>query len=752
MREAIDLSIIYAYFNTPKEILDSVKSIPPAAGNISYEVIIIDNNSTKSLPEEISEFNFVTTVKNEKNFGYGRALNIGAKYAKGKILLFVNPDTIFKRKSINILYSELQENNKVGICGPQLLSEKENILQNISSFPTFIKSIVIFSFLKSLPIFKKITDRYYLKDVAKNVSRAVETVGGACLMIRKPIFQKLKGFDERFFLYFEEDDLCFRVRKQGYGVIYQPKAKVIHLIARSHGDEDEIELFFEKSRFKFFVKYFGFFRGFLLEIALRLLKTSSIFLILILSFSLFLNLYRINSDMMFIGDMGRDFLVARDMVINGNIPLIGIPSSVVWLHQGPLSIYIIGLALLIGKFNPVAPAVTYGLLGVLSTFFIYKLGKLYFNRKIGLISSIFFATSPLVLVNERMPYHTAPIPLFSILFFYILLKIIKGNVKLLPILLLLLGLLLQLELSNAVLIFILIIALLLFRPTFSIRTKIAGSIVFLFGILPFLLYDISHKFIQTGGFSLWVLNRIRLFFGLTKSGNSTFTHLPSAIRTIMDQVAGILFPASLWIVLGLVILMMVVIYRKRIEILNLKNKGLVLLLMWVIVPLIGYSVHAAPGTAYFPLIFGGISILVSYSIFIFSKKSIVITLTFISLCFFNGFYTISNNYFLNTESGMHTLPPSSYNFGPTFKIREQVADFIVTDSKGVSFQLKKGGFLSALKTGIDNYIYLIFWKKGNLSENGSIVYTIYDGQKDIKNLKAIVYHNQYVWVTKNEKK
>lgn len=750
MKKTISLSIVYAYFNTPKEILDSVRSIPSAAGNIPYEVIIVDNNSTKLLPEKIHKFNFVKIIKNERNFGYGKALNMGAGFAKGEILLFVNPDTVFEEKSIGILYAELLENNKTGICGPQLVSGEGSTLQSISLFPTFFNSIIIFSFLRSFSIFKKNIDKYYLKDFAKNTPRAVETVGGACFMIRKFLFQKVKGFDERFFLYFEEDDLCFRVRKQGYGIIYQPKARVIHLVARSQENKEKIELLFEESRLKFFVKYFGLLRGFLLEIILRLLKRSSIILSLILVFSLFLNLYRINSEMMFIGDMGRDLLVARDMVINGNIPLVGIPSSVVWLHQGPLSIYIIGLALIMGKFNPVAPAIAYALLGALATFFIYKLGKLYFNRKVGLISSLFFATSPLILVNERMPYHTAPIPFFSILFFYILFKILSGSVRLLPVLLLLLGLLLQLELSNAVLIFILTIVLLLFRPAFSIRTKILGLVSFLLGILPFLLYDISHKFIQTGGFFLWVLNRTRLFFGLTQSGNSTFAHLPSAIQTITDQIVGILFPASPWIALSLVFLAIIVVYGRKVEVFNLKNKGLVLLLVWVIVSLIGYSVHAAPGTAYFPLIFGGISILISYSIFIFSKRFSVIYLAFILLSFFNGFYTVSNSYFLNTESGIHTLPPSSYNFGPSFKVREQIADFIVTDSMGIPFQLKKGGFLSTLKTGIDNYIYLILWKKGNLSENSAIIYTIYDGKKDIKNLNSIVYHNQYVWVTKNE--
>jgi 4-amino-4-deoxy-L-arabinose transferase-like glycosyltransferase len=160
--------------------------------------------------------------------------------------------------------------------------------------------------------------------------------------------------------------------------------------------------------------------------------------------------------MMFFGDFGRDFLAARDMLMSGVVPLVGIPSSVVWLHQGPLSIYLIAISLWVGTFNPSAPAYLYAGFGVITTYLVFKTGSELFDRKVGILSAIFFTMSPLVLVNVRMPYHTAPIPFFSSIFLIFLWGFLKE--KKYPFLLgVSVGLLLLLELSNAVLVPLLII-------------------------------------------------------------------------------------------------------------------------------------------------------------------------------------------------------------------------------------------------------------------------------------------------------
>ncbi len=744
------LSIIYVYYNTPDELKKSFNSLKNAAGEVSYEVIIIDNNSFRSIPSSVITSRKVTIVRNSSNRGYGSALNQGAKKSLGSTLLFVNPDTIFKTNSVKTLYNTLLKDKKIGICGPQLLSEDEMNTQNISAFPSFLNSLVVYSFLRFLPFFHRYYDQYHLMNLDRDVKQKVDVIGGACMMIKKSLFDKVGNFDERFFMYFEESDICHRVRSAGYYNMYIPQAKVIHLIGRSELNKEKIEEYFEESRYKYFKKYFGFVRGSLLELVLRVSKTRSLILLSILGVSIFMNFFRIHADMMFIGDMGRDYLAARDMILNRSIPLVGIPSSVVWLHQGPLSVYIIGISFLLSSFNPVAPAMAYALIGVLATFWMYKLGKLLFNTQVGFLSALFFATSPLVVINERMPYHTAAIPFFSIVFFYVMWLVLKGKEKLLPVLMFLLGILLQFELSNGVLVFMLLIVWFLFRPIFSKKVKVQAWGGFILGILPFILYDLTHRLTQTIGFPLWVINRIRLFFGLTQSGNSTTAHLFSALQTNFDQVSMMLFPASSWVVLILLLVVLMMLFRKRYEIKQLKSNSLSIVLLWVFTPLIGFSVHAAPGTAYFPLLFGGVILMTVYSVQKLISRWRFLMVFFVGLMVFNGMYTIHNNYFLNTYDGVHAMPPRGYNFGPNFEVREDVVKFIMNDSGGSSFRLEAGGFLSTMKTAVDNYSYLILLKGGMLSEESTTVYTIYEDFKDIKSQDALVYSNPYVWIMKNE--
>src|SRR5581483_4830463 len=159
-----------------------------------------------------------------------------------------------------------------------------------------------------------------------------------------------------------------------------------------------------------------------------------------------------------------------------------------------------------------------------------------------------YATSPLVIINTRMPYHTASIPLWTCLFFYLFYKGIQENNKMIPWAFFVLGLLMQVELSNGVVFFIVCVLYLLYRPKLPKSLVVKSLVSFLLGILPFIMYDITHRFVQTLGLPLWVFNRIRLFFGLTISHNSTTIYAPQAINRISTQIAEMIFPASILVV------------------------------------------------------------------------------------------------------------------------------------------------------------------------------------------------------------
>lgn len=749
----VQLSIIYVYYNTPDEILDSIYSIKNAIGNIAYEIIIVDNNSYFPLPPEIKRDKRVTVIKNKINAGFGKGMNIGFKKSKGAYILLSNPDVLFTKKSISEMLSVMKQKSKTGIVGPRYTDSRGKRLRSFSGFPFLPGAVFSFSILNKIFPNNPFSARYWLSELDIGKEQEVDVVGGACMMIRSDLFEKVGGFDENFFMYFEESDLCLRIKKLGYKIVYYPKSEIVHLVGRSLTDKGKIEQYFESSRLYFFKKYHGLFAAYLGESLIRLIKPKSLFLVGILSFSTFMNLYKINDLMLFFGDAARDYLAARDMILTGVIPLVGIPSSVVWLHQGPLSIYLIGIAFLFSSFNPVAPGVFYALLGVVGVYLVYKLGQYYFNSSVGLLSAFFYATSPLVIINARMPYHTSSIPFFASLFFILLYRVISGEKKLLFIISLIYGLLLQVELSNIVLLPVILFVYLVSRKSIKFKDILFALLGFFIGTLPFILYDLKNHFVYSVGFPLWVLNRIRLFLGIAANRNGTIYHLPSGLETIVQQMSAVIFPSSILIFSLLVLFVIYQLIANRKVFMEdniIKNKKNIILL-WVVVPLFAYSIHASPGTAYFPLLFPAISLLIGFVVYNTSRKHKFIILVFFLLCFYNSFIMFKNDFFVTTYNKSNPLPPFSYNLGSSWVLSDEIVNEIIRDSDSRSFSIKGGGFFGTVATGVDTYKYLALWKRAKFDENAKLTYLIFDKTEKIPKLQKI-FENKFTVVIKYEKK
>ncbi len=747
----ISISLIYVYYNTPCELAVSIESVNRAVGKYKYEIIIVDNASAKKIPIEIFKKK-IRMITNEVNVGFGAAVNQAAKIAKGEYLLIVNPDVLFHKDTIRKMIETLEQNKKIGIIGPKYLDGNGEVIPSVSGIPSFPGMIACFSLIDKFFPKNSFSKKYWMRDIDNSKLQKVPAIGGACLLVRKSVFDKIGGFDERFFMYFEEADLCQRIAKAGYSVVYLPQAVITHLVGRSSTDKALVQKRFEKSRFIYVQKYHGTISAFLSEGLIRLLSPTGLSLFFILCVSLFLNLYKITSLLMFFGDFGRDLLAARDMIVTGKIPLLGIPSSVIWLHQGPLSIYFIGLSLLIGRFNPIAPAVFYAFLGACSTFLVYRLGKALFGSRAGLLSAAFYATSPLIVMNARLPYHTAPIPFFTLLFFLTLWNVIKGNYRLIFTLFFLFGLLLELELSNALIAIILGIIWVFYRLPVTKRIILQALGGFVLGILPFILYDVTHHFIQTGGLFLWIINRIRLFLGLTISGNATTHEAGSAVTTIWSEIVRIIFPAVDIVVVAIIALGAIAVLQMRKELLyRAKPNGLIMSLVWLLVPITGYIVHAKPGTAYFPFLYPVIALFIGYTFFTYAKRFLLVLFVFFFIIFFNASYLVSNNYFLATQQSKTVPALYGYSYGISIGVQKEVAQFIAQDAKGNQLAIKGGGFLRQYATDVDNYKYLVWWYGAHLNDNAPVQYVIYQNKKEIPKHTQVVYNSTFVWVIKNVK-
>ena len=263
----MEVSIIYVNWNCAEEILESVASIRQWSGTRPYEVIVVDNNSPEGVGA-LADNESIRLIRSPENRGFGAGCNLGARHASGKHLLFLNPDTRFLNDVLGELVRFLDGHSSAGLTGPLVEDEVGKILFEAGrSLPTLLgeflqHSTLAFRFPKGA-----LTSRPYLSRWDHLSTREVETVLGACMLVRSDVFRIAGGFDEAFFLYSEELDLCYRIRKRGHEVWYVHTARLMHKERQStiqmFGSVGWIVLQNMRSQHYYFQKHYGAFTAFL---------------------------------------------------------------------------------------------------------------------------------------------------------------------------------------------------------------------------------------------------------------------------------------------------------------------------------------------------------------------------------------------------------------------------------------------------------------------------------------------------------
>lgn len=263
----IDLSIIIVNYNCDAYLGNCIRSVYQHVQGVSFEIIISDNNSTDNSIQHIrQEFPEVVIIENGKNLGFGAANNAGATVAKGKYLLLLNPDTLLVNNAPLLLYRSAEEKgDTMGCCGGNLLDEHMQPANLGGNFPSLFQ---LFSDIG----FRFFYRRYYTRKVSLLLTADtlpqdpyIDCICGADLLIRKSVFEQMQGFDEDYFLYYEDTDLCYRLKEAGYHNHIVPEAKIMHLesVAIADNRAEKLNLrkfaFFEKSKQLFFKKTKGTF-------------------------------------------------------------------------------------------------------------------------------------------------------------------------------------------------------------------------------------------------------------------------------------------------------------------------------------------------------------------------------------------------------------------------------------------------------------------------------------------------------------
>lgn len=245
----LDLSIIIVNYNVKEFLQNLLHSIEKASSNISKEIIVIDNASDDGSVEVIKEkFPTVNLIENKKNVGFGSANNQGLAVAKGDFILFINPDCIVSEDTIDKMLLFFKEHPECGLAGCKILNSDGTLqLACRRSFPGPWTSFTKVTGLSNLFPKSKIFARYNLTYLDENKTYEVDAVSGSFMMMRKEVYKKVGGFDEQFFMYGEDLDLCYRVQKSGFKVFYVHSTQVIHYKGEStkRSNLDETKLFYD---------------------------------------------------------------------------------------------------------------------------------------------------------------------------------------------------------------------------------------------------------------------------------------------------------------------------------------------------------------------------------------------------------------------------------------------------------------------------------------------------------------------------
>lgn len=264
MQDSFDVSIIIVNWNAGKYLQETIESLVEKTKNISYELIIVDNNSNRDeesflyIQNVLSKWNNFTFIKADENLGFSKANNIGMSISKGRNLLILNPDVVFSNNIIEILSNYLDNNEEVGMVGPKVLNPDGSFQQPCLRGKPYPKDTLfhIVGLAKAFPK-NEYFNGYAMWNVDRDKINECWALSGCCMMIKKFLYEQIGGMDEQFFMYQEETDWGIRTKNVGKRVVYNPNAVVTHYQGvTTKRIQTKSVLIFTQSMLKFFKKHF----------------------------------------------------------------------------------------------------------------------------------------------------------------------------------------------------------------------------------------------------------------------------------------------------------------------------------------------------------------------------------------------------------------------------------------------------------------------------------------------------------------
>jgi hypothetical protein len=284
---SIDLSIIIVNWNSKDYLKKCIPSILDNTHGIEFEIIVVDSGSFDGCGEMLSQYYpQVRFVQSDKNLGFAKANNLGFVHSSGRILLFLNPDTEVIGTAINHMYWFLDKRSDAGAVGCKLLNSDKTVQTScIQPFPSIFNQILDVERLKLFyPKLKMwgIAPLFSTNDTPE----PVEVISGACVMVKRKVFEEIDKFSEDYFMYSEDIDLCYKIKKKGHENFYSGGgASIIHHgggSSNQHPVKDMNIVLMRESVFKFLRKSKGAFYADLYKFSMTVTSIVRLFILAII--------------------------------------------------------------------------------------------------------------------------------------------------------------------------------------------------------------------------------------------------------------------------------------------------------------------------------------------------------------------------------------------------------------------------------------------------------------------------------------
>ena len=251
----MDLTVAIVSYNAKEELAACLESLWASTRLDSFEVIVADNASTDGTVEMlVDRFPRVRILASPENLGFGRASNLCWHEAKSSLVLFLNSDTVVSDRALDRLVELARERPEAGAIGPRLLYPDGEIQMSFGAMPGIASEVLQklwnAGYARGKGPLRSAVRRRYARE------RTVDWVSAACLLTRRDTLETVSGFDENFFLYSEDIDLCARIRATGARILFTPEVEIVHLLGRSVAkNRDRVVYESHRSRLYFYQKH-----------------------------------------------------------------------------------------------------------------------------------------------------------------------------------------------------------------------------------------------------------------------------------------------------------------------------------------------------------------------------------------------------------------------------------------------------------------------------------------------------------------